>query len=374
MANTNKTRVGLIVNPIAGMGGSVGLKGTDGGIIVQAKKLGAKPVTPDRCRSFLASFARHDEITWYAAPGSMGEDYLTQLEIPCHVVGKVPRETTDTDTVRIARHMLDHHISLLVYVGGDGTARDIHTAIGTKVPTVGVPSGVKVYSAAFALSPRAAAEILNVFLDGTVLSEQEVLDIDEEAFRQDRLEVHFAGYLLVPDVQKQVQPGKEGTHLTPDTLDNQMDIAAGLVEDMHAEYLYLLGPGTTIKAVAQALGIPKTLLGVDAVLGNGKLVGSDINEQGILSLLESYAQAYIVATPLGGNGFVFGRGNKQFTPEVIRRVGIRHILIAATEEKISTLGSLRVDTGDTVLDQQFPDYVEVMIGYRKARVVKIEAV
>ena len=169
--------------------------------------------------------------------------------------------------MRIAREMLAAQIDLLVFVGGDGTARDIHIAVDLRVPVVAVPSGVKVYSAAFALSPRAAAELVDAYLAGAGVSEQEVLDIDEQAYRDDRLEVHFVGYLLVPDVKNQIQPGKEGTLLTLDTLENQRDIAAGFIEEMDDTTLYLLGPGTTVKAVADVLQIPKTLLGVDAVLG-----------------------------------------------------------------------------------------------------------
>ncbi len=368
-----KTRIGLLANPIAGMGGSVGLKGTDGDIIVKARALGAQPVTPERCKLFLSSLTLHDDITWFSAPGSMGGDYLASLNQPFITVGSIPRETKDSDTLRIAREMLEHQIDLLVFVGGDGTARDIYAAVGMQVPVVAVPSGVKVYSAAFALSPRAAAGLVDAFIEGAGVSEQEVLDIDEQAFREDRLEVHLSGYLLVPDVKNQIQPGKEGTRLTTNTLDNQRDIAAGFVEEMDGTTLYLLGPGTTVKAIADELHIPKTLLGVDAVM-DGVLVGADLNERGILALLDKFSKSVIVVTPLGGNGFVFGRGNKQFTPEVIQRVGRENLILIATEEKVRKAGVLRLDSGDAELDDHLAGYIEVMVGYKMGRVVKIIAV
>ena len=369
----DKTRIGLIVNPIAGMGGSVGLKGTDGSIITKARELGAQPVSPERCKLFLSNLAQPASIAWFAAPGSMGADYLSMFTFPFTTVGTIPHETKDSDTIRIAREMLAHQIALLVFVGGDGTARDIHEAVDMQVPVVAVPSGVKVYSAAFALSPRTAAGLVGAYIQGVGTVEKEVLDIDEDAYREDRLEVHFIGYLLVPDVETEIQPGKEGTRLTPNTLDNQRDIAAGFVEEIDDSTLYLLGPGTTVKAIGDEIKIKKTLLGVDAILG-GKVVGVDLNERDILALLDRYPKKAIVVTPLGGNGFIFGRGNKQFTPEVIKRVGKENIALIATVEKLSKAPVLRVDTGDEILDNHLAGYVEVMVGYRMGKVVKVVAV
>jgi predicted polyphosphate/ATP-dependent NAD kinase len=369
----DKKRVGFIVNPIAGMGGSVGLKGTDGDIILKARELGAQPVSPDRSKVFLSNIVGVNAISWFAAPGSMGADYLAFFGLPFTTVGNVPAETIDQDTIRVAREMLAEHIDLLVFVGGDGTARDIHEAVGMQVPVVAVPAGVKVYSAAFALSPRAAANMVDAYIQDAGSVEKEVLDIDEDAYRANRLEVHFVGYLLVPDVMDQIQPGKEGTQLTINTLENQRDIAAGFVEEMDCRTLYLLGPGTTVKAIADAMKIQKTLLGVDAVV-DSRGVGTDLNENDILALLDRYEKSAIVLTPLGGNGFIFGRGNKQFTPQVIRWVGKTNLIFIATEEKLRNSPVLRVDTGDVELDNDLAGYGEVMVGYRKGKVVKILAV
>lgn len=378
--------VGLIVNPIAGMGGSVGLKGTDGEMAARARALGAEPVTPERTTTFLAHL-READLRWLVAPGPMGADYVVGPNAT--VVGEigatgpdgavtdrgsaaaVPASLTSADdTRRIARAIVAAGAELLVFVGGDGTARDIFDAVDARVPVVGVPAGVKVYSGAFALSPRAAAEMVSAFVTGADLTEAEVLDIDEVAFREDRLDARHYGYLLVPNVQSYLQPGKQGSAITPDTQENKLEIAAAFVEQMDRDTLYLLGPGTTVKAIADEMGIPKTLLGIDAAYG-GALVGADLNERAILALLAQHPKRKVVVTPLGGNGFIFGRGNKPLTPQVIRTVGREHILVVATEHKMRQVGVLRVDTGDPAVDALLNGYWEVIIGYDIARVARV---
>jgi predicted polyphosphate/ATP-dependent NAD kinase len=368
--------LGLIVNPIAGMGGSVGLKGTDGAMAARARELGAEPVTPDRVRAFLSNLTATG-VRWLAAPGRMGADYLREREMEVEVVGAIGAETAAEDTREIAKAMAARDVDLLVFVGGDGTARDIVDGVDAAAPVVAVPAGVKVYSGAFALSPRAAAGMVDAFVEearggDADVTEAEVLDIDEEAFRDNRLEARFYGYLLTPNVQALRQPGKEGSHSAPDTVENKRDIAASIVARMEPGTLYLLGPGTTVAAVAEALGVPKTLLGIDAVC-DGEVVGEDLNEAAILDLLAQYPRRRIVVTPLGGNGFIFGRGNKPFTPEVIRKVGREHITVIATEHKMRQIEALRVDTGDLELDQALSGYLEVAIGYDVGRVVKVRA-
>ncbi len=366
-------KIGLIVNPIAGMGGSVGLKGTDGEMVERARELGADPVTPGRTATFLEAAQRHEPRTWVVAAGQMGEDYIKGRGYDYHAIGETGATTTAEDTRRLARQLLKEGVSLLVFVGGDGTARDIYDAVGTEVPAVGVPAGVKVYSSAFALSPRAAAEVVRVFDKGTDLTEAEVLDIDEAAFREDRLDARHYGYLLVPNVQTGLQPGKAGSPNTPDTADNKREIAASFLEQLDADILYLLGPGTTIAAIAEAAGESKTLLGVDA-LKAGVIIGRDLNEQQILRLLDAHSRCKIVVTPLGGNGFIFGRGNKPFTPAVLRKVGAEHIVVVATEHKAREVGVLRIDTGDAEVDRMLSGYIEVMMGHDFARLMKVLAV
>ena len=367
--------IGLIVNPIAGMGGSVGLKGTDGGMHKQALALGAMPVAPQRARETLAHIRCRGDVAWLVAPGAMGADLIADFDVTYLVVGAIGEQTTGADTRRIAKLMLEAGADLLIFAGGDGTARDVCDALSTlppyrRIPVVAIPAGVKVYSAAFALSPHAAAELVDAFVEGASMVEEEVLDIDEDAFRENRLDAQLYGYLPVPAVERFLQPGKIASSISPSVEENKQDIAASFVEGMSPETLYLLGPGTTVKAITDALVLPKTLLGVDAVC-DGTLIAADVNERAILDLLKRYPRRKIVITPLGGNGFIFGRGNKQFTPEVIRQVGREHILVVGTEDKMRQLPGLRVDTGDATLDAALGGYFEVAVGYKRGRVMKV---
>lgn len=366
-----KKVLGLIVNPVAGMGGSVGLKGTDGRMYMKAVELGATPVTPQKTQQFLMHIQRWDEITLLVAPGKMGEDYVANMRIPYTVIGEIEKKTTASDTKRLAQRMIDLGADLLIFVGGDGTARDIYDVVQTSVPVVGVPSGVKVFSAAFALSTRAAAEMIDAFVGGVGFTEEEVLDIDEQAFRDDRLASRLYGYLLVPEVRTYLQPGKTASDVGISAKEAKHAIASQIVEEMDPETLYLLGPGTTTKAITDYLGLPKTLLGVDAVFAGG-LVGQDINEKEILALLKRYNKRKIIVTPIGGNGFIFGRGSKQFTPEVIRQVGHKNIIVVGTRDKVTKLDCLRVDTGDFILDDKLADYIQVIVDYKQAMVMKVK--
>jgi len=364
--------IGLIVNPIAGMGGSVGLKGTDGGErYQQALDLGAQPVTPHRTKVLLSHIEHLDQIHFLTGPGQMGERWLQNQNLPYKVVGKIQGTTTARDTQRIARKMVSQGAECLIFVGGDGTARDIYDAVDQEIPVVAVPSGVKMFSSAFATSPQAAARLVDVFIEGTDTVEEEVLDIDEDAFRQDTLASTHYGTLRVPAAPIYIQPGKAASQTGRSNRIVKEDIAAYVVEEMDPDTLYLLGPGTTLKAITDHLGMEKTLLGVDAIHGS-QLVGRDINEQQILDLLDQYEQSCIIVTPIGGNGFIFGRGSKQFTPEVITGVGTENILIVGTGAKVRSLNTLRVDTGDPELDRSLSGYIKVIIDYNLKRVIKVQ--
>jgi predicted polyphosphate/ATP-dependent NAD kinase len=377
---SRRTVVGLIVNPVAGMGGSVGLKGTDGALYEKALSMGADPVTPNRTSAFLTHLRHADKIVILVAPGEMGARYVEEADVAFSsqvVVGEIGDETSAKDTKRIAVQMIERgpsrspNAELLVFVGGDGTARDVYDAIDSEIPVVGVPAGVKVYSSVFALNPRAAAELVDAFVEGTEVTEQEVLDIDERAFREDRLASQHYGYLLVPRANRFLQHGKVASSGSPSVEEAKREIAAFVVEEMDQETLYLLGPGTTVRAITDALDLPKTLLGVDSIR-DGSLVGEDLNERAILDLLEEHQKRAIIVTPLGGNGFIFGRGNKQFTPQVIRQTGVENVRVIATRQKLRPLDCLRVDTGDLEVDQMLSGWQTVTVGYRESRMIKVE--
>ena len=362
--------IALIVNPVAGMGGSVGLKGTDGDMYEKALAMGAEPVSPLRAREFLSHLTCQDEIRLLVGPGEMGETHARAAGLDGEVIGTVTGKPSPQDTVVIAREMLDAGAELIAFAGGDGTARDIADAVDLQAPVIGIPSGVKVYSSVFAYSPRAAAELLDAFVAGADVGEEEVLDIDEDSYRAGEVNSRHYGFLLVPEVGRLLQAGKEASGTVGSTAEEKRDIAAAVVEDMQSEVLYLLGPGTTVKAIADELEVEKTLLGVDAVV-SGQLEGSDLNEKSILDLLESHSKAVIVVTPLGGNGFIFGRGNKQFTPQVIRKVGLGNIVVIANRDKLLGFSSLHVDTGDAELDEELSGYRSVTVGRSHRKVMPV---
>lgn len=365
-------QVGLIVNPIAGMGGAVGLKGTDGTMYRKAVELGAEPVTPERTRILLENISHKKEIHFLVAPGKMGEDHLVDNDYSYEVVGNLPSDgnTNSDDTIRIGHQIVEQGAELIIFVGGDGTARNIYDVVGLELPVVAVPSGVKIFSGVFAVNPIAAAGLVDTFIEGSGFTEEEVLDIDEQAYRDNKLQSQLYGYLRVPQSQGFIQHSKSASSLSGSDIENKHEAAEWFVEKMEADTLYLLGPGTTIQAITEIMGLEKTLLGVDA-LYDEEILDTDLNENGILSLLSSYRECKIVVTPIGGNGFIFGRGNKQFSPKILQIVGIGNIIVVSTKEKISGLNQLRVDTGDSELDKAFQGYREVIIGYRESRMIKV---
>ncbi|MFX0082533.1 MAG: ATP-NAD kinase family protein [Candidatus Hodarchaeota archaeon] len=365
-------RIGLIINPIAGMGGSVGLKGTDGDIYQKAVKMGAKPITPKRVSELLSHITRKREIFMLVAPGRMGADVIIDKGIEFEVIGEIDEITSAEDTKRIAKQMVKTGIDLLIFCGGDGTARDIYDAIGLEKPVVAVPGGVKMYSSVFSFNPRTAAQIIDGFLGDFIQTEdREILDIDENLIRKDMLISTLYGYLKVLKFRNLVQAGKIGSRFGRTVEENKQEIARFIVESMEDNILYLLGPGTTVKAITDDLKLPKTLLGVDAVY-NKKVLGSDLNENGILNLLGTYSKVEIIISPIGGQGFIFGRGNKQFTPKILKQVGSKNIKIVSTVEKIRELDCLRVDTGNIGVDNNLKGFAKVIIGYMEETVIPVE--
>jgi len=365
-------KIGFLINPISGMGGSVGLKGTDGEIYKKALELGAVPTAPERASQFLSNIKEKQEISIIVAPGKMGENYVKKENIKFEVVGEIGHFTNAEDTRRIAKQMVNKNIEILIFCGGDGTARDIYDAIDLKIPVIAIPTGVKMYSSVFALNPRSAAQILDLFIvEAVEMVEREVLDINEEQYRKNKLESKLYGYLKVPKVLMLIQSGKTGSSSGKTVEENKRDIAQFVIEDMQEDCLYLLGPGTTVKAITEYLNLPKTLLGIDGV-HQKELIESDLNENRILDLIGRYPNTKIVVSPLGGQGFIFGRGNKQFTPKVLKKVESKNIIIVSTAEKIRELKCLRVDTGNVDVDNSLKGFAKVIIGYMEQIVISVE--
>jgi predicted polyphosphate/ATP-dependent NAD kinase len=368
--------VGLIVNPIAGIGGRVGLKGSDGlEIQRKARALGAVSMSFDRSVQALevlkSTKVRIRVITY---PGEMGEDAARACGFSPVIVGSIRSgETTARDTMDAALEMQRRNVDLIIFAGGDGTARDMYTAIGDSVPVIGIPTGVKIHSAVFAINPTRAGDLALQFLQGdlSTLREAEVLDLDEEAYRRGIVAPSLYGYLKIPFQRRLVQARKSPSRVSDQAALNA--IAMDVIDHMQDDLLYIVGPGTTTRPILVNLGLKKTLIGVD-VLMNRQLVAADVNEAVLMKLLESHI-ARIVVTPIGSQGYVFGRGNQQISPAVLRRVGRDGIIIIGTLEKILSLVGrpLLVDTGDQEVDQMLSGYVKVTTGYGDRMVYRVSA-
>ena len=373
-------KVGLIINPLAGIGGRVGLKGSDGREIVEkAFAMGAvaeAPLKAGRALNRLVNMREEFQLLTY--PGPMGENVARDMGFDPVVLGSLEGDwTTPEDTEKAAVDLREAGAELILFAGGDGTARNVYHAIGNSLPVVGIPAGVKIHSAVYADTPTHAGDAAALFLSGSgriQLREAEVMDIDEEAFRQDRVSARLYGYMTVPNVRNLMQSAKAGSVSTES--DTMMSIASHIVTHMEQGVCYLMGPGTTIRAVMDVLGLKNTLLGVDAVL-NRKLVGSDLNESALLELLDEMDSkgipAKVVVTVIGGQGYVFGRGNQQLSHRVLKRVGKDNIIIAATEAKMIALGGkpLLVDTGDVAVNELLSGYVKVITSMNRQMAYRV---
>ena len=372
-------RMGFIVNPIAGMGGRVGLKGTDG-VLREAIARGATPVAPKRAVEFLQELKEvinGNLVEILTCPGVMGEMEAKEAGLSVQVLPmKIGKETTAEDTKTAVKLLCDLKVDLIVFVGGDGTAKDVLDAmkeVNAEVPVLGVPSGVKMYSGVFAVNPSDAAEVVLAFMRGEAETEEfEVMDADESAIRSDAFAVKLYGYLKGPFLPMRIQGSKQ---LSPDTVDekeNQMAIARSIIEEMQPNATYILGPGTTVKCIADLLHVPKTVLGVD-IYKNGKVI-LDVDEKKILDTVDDWQNTWIILSPIGRQGILLGRGNQQISPEIIKRVGKQRIIVAATKSKLRDIegGVLRVDTGDAETDKMLKGYIKVVTDYREWRLMRIE--
>ena len=370
----NVKKLGLIVNPIAGLGGAVGLKGTDGVFAYRtALEMGAVPRAAPRAVGALREIGRLDDLEVLTYPGAMGEDEARSAGLSPNVVGSVDGgDTSADDTRRAALELAGRCVDLILFAGADGTARDLCGAVGDDVPALGIPAGVKMYSGVYATTPRAAGCAAAQFLAGEAAHTKlgEVMDIDEDAFRHGNVQARLYGYLRVPEDTSHVQATKSPSQA--DEGEAILTIAGEVVDSMRPDTLYILGPGTTTKGIADVLGVSKTLLGVDAVL-DGKIVASDSTESELMALMDGGRPAKIVVTAIGGQGHIFGRGNQQIGADVIRRVGRDNVVVVATRRKLGSLGRrpLMVDTGSREVDRMLSGYVVVTTGRAESAMVRV---
>jgi predicted polyphosphate/ATP-dependent NAD kinase len=309
----------------------------------------------------------------------MGADLLVAAGLAegrdFEVVHTAGAETTAEDTRAACAASIATGARAIVFCGGDGTARDVQAAVGDRCPVLGVPVGVKMFSGVFALSPEAAAEVLLLHLLGRAeLGDGEVADVDEEAYRRGELRVRLHGRLRILRAPMLIQSMKSAS-IVPEEGDYQEAIAKYIVELVREREgtMAILGAGTTVEAIAGALGVPKTPLGVDAVL-DGRVVAADASEADLLAALGGHAgRALIVVSPIGAQGFVLGRGTQQISPAVVAAAGgPGSVLVVGTPHKLAGIATLRVDTGDAGLDADLSGWRRIIVGYHEMRMMRVE--
>ena len=376
-------RLGLLVNPDAGLGGRLGLKGSDGQAEL-ARSMGAEDRSGPRMRAMLEHFSSihrvgFEDISWVTSEGRMGTDWLPEVEIgSISTVHSSEAETSAVDTQDAVNALLESEIDLLVYAGGDGTTRDVvaalETAESSETPVIGVPTGVKMHSGCFAASPKAAAEALSSWLIGDLLlASTEVLDLDEDLYRQGKWVVRLYAEAMTPSSPRWMQGSKQRVEAS-----GEEDTTEGLADHIREiliseERMLIWGSGGTLRKIAEMNGFEPTNLGIDATIGNEQ-VGTDLSESDLLELLSGHnGPTTLLLSPMGGQGFLIGRGNLQLSPEVLRLIGIDNILGVVTPAKLLSVRRLRIETGDPELDADFAAmrYMKVLQGYRTTRVLPV---
>ncbi|MAS80098.1 MAG: hypothetical protein CMA28_00505 [Euryarchaeota archaeon] len=377
-------RVGVLANPDAGLGGRLGLKGSDGQADF-ARSKGAEDRSGPRMKLMLQHFAKihrvgFEEIEWVTSRGRMGSDWMPMESYieSIDYVHESSGTTTASDTQLAVKNILDSGIQILVYSGGDGTTRDIVSALDAagfpSMPVIGVPSGVKMHSGCFASSPRAAAEVLSAWIVGDLLvSSTEVLDLDEDLYREGKWVVRLYAEAFSPNSPRWMQGSKELIQT-----ESEDEIIQGLSDHIEQSFiddnrLIIWGSGGTLRSIGENLGYDLTTLGIDATVGNGQ-VGTDLDEAGLIEILTKHSgKMTLLLSPMGGQGFLIGRGNLQLSPEVIKIIGIDNVLGVVTPSKLLSVRALRIETGDETLDSEFSSrkYLKILQGYRTTRILPV---
>lgn len=360
-------KFGLVINPFAGIGGRVGLKGSDGEQIrQQAFELGAKQLAGIKTKNCLNQFSEFfEKIEFYTVAGDMGQSICEELNLNYKVIYQANQPSSARDTLEAVKLLQQQGLDLLLFAGGDGTARNIFEVHDDKLAVLGIPAGVKIHSGVYAVSAEAAGLLILDLIQGNLLSlvTADVVDIDEQAFREGRVKARKYGYLPIPSSLVYMQAVKNGNQEIESLVVD--DIAAEVIESMQDDTYYVIGSGTTCAAIMQQLGLENTLLGSD-IIYQQSLFKSDAVEKDLISLIEQKVKIQLIITIIGGQGHILGRGNHQISPQVVRAVGWDNIQVIATKSKIEGLSGrpLLVDTGDIELDHELYGLKKVVTGYR----------
>ena len=358
-------KLGLIINPVAGLGGSVALKGSDGeNTAAKAIELGAQAKANSRTQAALEVLLPYkSQLTIYTVNGDMGEHAAKALGFNVEVVYSANTLTTSNDTEAAAKVLKSLGVDLVLFAGGDGTARNICHAIEDTIPVLGIPAGCKIHSGVYAITPKAAGRVVEMLVKGELVTvaDADVMDIDEEAFRQGTVKAKCYGEMQIPSEVRYVQAVKNGGKETDELV--LADIAAHVVSEMDEDTFYIMGSGSTVEAIMQEMGLENTLLGVDLIKAQ-TLIAQDLTANQLLDYTRGHA-TQLVITLIGGQGHIFGRGNQQLSPELIRAIGKDNIIVVATKTKLQALDGrpLICDTGDSTLDDELTGYIKVTTGY-----------
>jgi len=361
---SQRFKLGLIVNPWAGIGGSVALKGSDG-MAAEALARGAVPLAQQRVKAALTELIPlQDQIQILTVAGAMGESIALELGFAVTVLYQsVTEPSTAADTEAAAQCLSAAGVDVLLFAGGDGTARNVCATVNPQTTVLGIPAGCKIHSGVYAITPAAAGKVVAQMIQGKLVSVQDaqVMDIDEVAFREGTVRAKRFGAMQIPTELRYVQSvkasGKESEELVLD------DLAAFVAAEMESDVRYVMGSGSTIAAVMAQLDLPNTLLGVD-VVENGAIIAADVTAAELLSFIKPGATKLLI-TLIGGQGHIFGRGNQQLSPAVIRAIGRDNIQLVATKTKLQQLQGrpLISDSGDDKLDQELQGMMKVLCGY-----------
>lgn len=346
--------IGLVVNPVAGIGGPAGLVGSDGREVQrEARERGSVERSNGRAVAALRVIAQtNSEAQVLTVTGRMGEHAVRGAGLAAVVVPSsagASGETTAGDTTSAVRDLAAAGATLVLFAGGDGTARDVASGLPAGIPALGIPAGVKMYSSVFGVSPRAAGAVAAQWLNHTLpVVDREVMDVDEAAMRSARVEPRLFGFLPVPYVSGRTQARKSG--LSAGDIGDVREAALGAIDQFRPGVRYLLGPGGTLSEVARLLGVSKTPLGVDVLL-DGEIVLRNASERELLKEV-ARGPSKAVVTIIGGQGFLLGRGNQQLSARVVSAMGDDPLIVVASQQKLIDLGGrpLLVDTGNPALD------------------------
>ena len=358
-------KLGLIVNPVAGLGGTVALKGSDGAhTAAKAIELGAEPKANSRTKAALEVLLPYKErLTIYTVNGDMGEQTAKALGFNVEVVYNTSAITTPDDTEQAAKILKNSGVDLVLFAGGDGTARNICHAIEDTIPVLGIPAGCKIHSGVYAITPKAAGRVVEMLVKGELvtLADADVMDIDEDAFRQGTVKAKRYGEMQTPSEVRYMQAVKNGGKETDELV--LADIAAHVVSQMDEDTFYIMGSGSTVEAIMEEMGLENTLLGVD-LIKDQTLVAQDLTAKQLLELTHDQSTKLVI-TLIGGQGHIFGRGNQQLSPLLIRAIGKENIIVVATKTKLQALNGrpLICDTGDGELDDELTGYIKVTTGF-----------